>query len=99
VVYDPEEGRQGLQLAYLLARARVLMARGEAEGLDTTAVRGELERAQGALEEGRRIRQQLTIATNGVASAREILDSMEQRVKAHLEQIELLLAGAEEADD
>ena len=66
VVYDPEQGRQGLQLAYLLARARILMARGEAEGLDTTAVRGELERAQGALEEGRRIRQQLTIATNGV---------------------------------
>ncbi|HET8952625.1 MAG TPA: hypothetical protein VFN44_19020 [Solirubrobacteraceae bacterium] len=96
VVYDPEGGRQGLQLAYLLARARVLMARGEAEGLDTTAVRAELERAQGALEEGRRIRQQLTIATNGVASAREILDSMEQRVKAHLEQIEVLLAGTDE---
>ena len=71
------------------------MARGEAEGLDTTAVRGELERALGALEEGRRIRQQLTIATNGVANAREILNSMEQRVKAHLEQIEALLAGAD----
>ena len=99
VVYDPEQGRQGLQLAYLLARARILMARGEADGLDTTAVRGELERAQGALEEGRRIRQQLTIATNGVAGAREILDSMEQRVKAHLEQIELLLAGADEPDE
>ena len=67
VVYDPEQGGRALQLAYLLARARVLMARGEAEGLDTTAVRAELERALGALEEGRRIRQQLTIATNGVA--------------------------------
>src|SRR3954451_21162745 len=97
VVYDPESGRQGLRLAYLLARARVLMARGEAEGLDTTAVRAELERAQGALEEGRRIRQQLTIASNGVATAREILDSMEQRVKAHLEQVEVLLSGV--ADD
>jgi hypothetical protein len=75
------------------------MARGEADGLDTTAVRGELERALGALEEGRRIRQQLTIATNGVASAREILDSMEQRVKAHLEQVEGMLAGADGDDD
>ena len=28
VVYDPEQGPQALQLAYLLARARVLMARG-----------------------------------------------------------------------
>src|SRR5215211_719636 len=99
VVYDPDEGRQGLQLAYLLARARVLMAQGEAEGMDTTAVRGELERAQGALGEGRRIRQQLTIATNGVASAREILDSMEERGKAHLEQIEVLLAGPGEEED
>src|SRR5918995_1228675 len=99
VVYDPEQGRQALQLAYLLARARVLMARGEAEGLDTTAVRGELERAAGALEEGRRIRQQLTIATNGVATAREILDSMEQRVKAHLEQVDALLAGADGDED
>jgi hypothetical protein len=98
VVFDPEAGPQGLQLAYLLARARVLMARGEAEGLDTTAVRGELERALGALEEGRRIRQQLTIAANGVVNAREILDAMEQRVKAHLEQIEALLAGADEAE-
>ena len=48
----PRAGPPGLQLAYLLARARVLMARGEADGLDTTAVRSELERAQGALEEG-----------------------------------------------
>jgi hypothetical protein len=99
VVYDPEQGRQALQLAYLLARARVLMARGEAEGLDTTAMRGELERALGALEEGRRIRQQLTIATNGVSTAREILDAMEQRVKAHLEQVDALLAGTDRDDD
>src|ERR671916_1763720 len=56
VVYDPEEGRQGLQFAYLLARARVLMAHGEADGLDASALRAEVERAVGALEEGRRIR-------------------------------------------
>ena len=96
VVYDPEEGRQGLQVAYLLARARVLMARGESDGLDTTAVRGEVERALGALEDCRRIRQQLTHATNGVDSARQVLGTMEQRVKAHLEQVELLLAGGED---
>jgi uncharacterized small protein (DUF1192 family) len=99
VVYDPEGSDQALRFAYLLARARVLMARGEAEGLDTTALRAELERALGALEDGRRIRQQLTIATNGVATAREILDSMEQRVKAHLEQVEVLLAGTSHDED
>jgi hypothetical protein len=99
VVYDPEAGDQALRFAYLLARARVLMARGEGEGLDTTALRAELERAAGALEEGRRIRQQLTIASNGVAAARDILDGMEHRVKAHLEQLEVLLAGDAEEDE
>jgi hypothetical protein len=99
VVYDPDGGRQSLQVAYLLARARVLMAGGAADGLDTTAVRAEIERALGALEEGRRIRQQLTIATNGVEAAREILGSMEHRVKAHLEQVESLLAGDSEPDE
>jgi hypothetical protein len=72
------------------------MARGESDGLDTTAVRGEVERALGALEDCRRIRQQLTHATNGVDSARQVLGTMEQRVKAHLEQVELLLAGGED---
>src|SRR3954453_10168779 len=91
VVYDPEEGRLGLQVASALARARVLMAKGDTEGLDASALRSEVERAVGALEEGRRIRQQLTPAANGVAAAREILEGMERRVKAHLVQIDELL--------
>jgi len=94
VVYDPEEGRLGLQVAYALARARVLMARGDAEGLDASAVRSEVERALGALEEGRRIRQQLTHAANGVEAAREILDGMERRVKGHLAQVDQMLVDA-----
>src|SRR4051812_11686405 len=97
VVYDPEEGRLGLQVAYSLARARVLMAKGDTEGLDATALRAEVERAVGALEEGRRIRQQLTHAANGVAAAREILEGMERRVKAHLAQIDELLVVEEES--
>ena len=99
VVYDPEEGgRLALQVAYSLARARVLMARGDAEGLDASAVRAEVERALGALEEGRRIRQQLTHAANGVEAAREILDGMERRVKAHLAQVDQMLAEASAVD-
>jgi uncharacterized small protein (DUF1192 family) len=100
VVYDPEAGdRLALQVAYSLARARVLMASGAADGLDATALRAELERAVGALEEGRRIRQQLTHAANGVEAAREILDGMERRVRGHLAQVEALLAAAPGADD
>jgi hypothetical protein len=98
VVYDPEEGPLGLRVAYSLARARVLMANGDAEGLDAGALRAEVERAVGALEEGRRIRQQLTHAANGVAMARDILDGMERRVKAHLEQVDALLAPADDDD-
>ena len=94
VVYDPEEGRIALQVAYSLARARVLMAKGDGDGLDATALRAEVERALGALEEGRRIRQQLTHAANGVEAAREILEGMERRVKAHLQQIDALLVTA-----
>ena len=67
------------------------MAKGDTEGVDATALRAEVERAVGALEEGRRIRQQLTHAANGVEAAREILDAMERRVKAHLAQIDALL--------
>src|SRR5215213_956723 len=99
VVYDPEEGRLGLQVAYALARARTLMARGDAEGLDASAVRAEVERALGALEEGRRIRQQLTHAANGVEAAREILDGMERRVKGHLAQVDQMLFDAVAVED
>ena len=99
VVYGPEAGdRLALQVAYSLARARVLMAAGEADGLDAAALRAELERAVGSLEEGRRIRQQLTHAANGVEAAREILEAMERRVKGHLAQIEALLAPADEPE-
>src|SRR3954451_2715584 len=99
VVYDPEEGRLALQVAYALARARVLMAHGEAEGLDASALRAEGERGSGAREDARRIRQQLTHAANGVEAAREILDGMERRVKVHLAQVDALLAGSAGDDE
>src|SRR6185436_811994 len=50
VVYDPEDGsRLALEVAYSLARARVLMAKGGVEGLDAPALRAETERALGAM--------------------------------------------------
>jgi TolA-binding protein len=95
VVYDPEDGSPvGLELAYRLARARALMARGEADGLDATALRAEVEKALGTMEEVRRVKQQLTHAANGIEAAREIVDSLDRRVRAHLAQIDALLAPA-----
>jgi len=98
VVYDPEEGsRLALQVAYSLARARVLMARGDTDGLDASAVRAEVERATVAMEDVRRIKSQLTSAAGGIEEARKVLEGMAERVRAHLAQIDAMVADA--ADD
>jgi polyhydroxyalkanoate synthesis regulator phasin len=92
VTFDAEEGSTlALEVAYSLARARVLMARDAEGGLDTGAVRAEVERAIGALEEVKRIKTQLTHAQNGVKGARDIVEALESGVKAHLTAINVLL--------
>jgi hypothetical protein len=98
VAYDAEEGPLALQVAYALARARVLMARGGSEGVDGAAVADTVERAVGALEDVRRIRQQLTGAKTQIDKASEIVGAMSDRVRQHLEEIAALVdAGAEDA--
>jgi hypothetical protein len=99
VTFDPEDGSMlALEVAYGLARARVLMARAGDDGIDTGALRAEVERAQGAMEHVRRIKSQLTNATNGIAEARTILDAMAADVRAHLAAIEVLLAAGDGDD-
>ena len=97
VTYDAEEGALGLQVAYALARARVLMVRGGEEGIDAAAVRDTVERAVGAMEEVRRVKQQLTGAKTQIDKAGEIVDAMALRVRGHLAEIDELLAPAVEA--
>ncbi len=95
VVYDAEEdSRLALEVAYALARARVLMNRGGVEAVDPAAVRVEVERALGAMEDVRRIKTQLTNASSGIEAAREIVDSMALTVRGHLTDIEQLLRAA-----
>jgi hypothetical protein len=97
VVYDPEDGsRLALEVAYALARARVLMAKGGVEGLDAAALRAEAERALGAMEDVRRVKLHLTNATSGIDEARRVVEAMAERVRAHLAQIEALLTPAED---
>ena len=99
VVFDPDEGeRVGLELAYKLARARVLMARGDAAGVDPAAVRAEVERAVGAMEDVRRVKSQLTQATTYIGEATKIVDTLAANVRGHLGQIDTLLRTAEGAD-
>jgi hypothetical protein len=96
VTFDPDEGSTlALEVAYGLARARVLMARTDDGGVDAAALQVEVERAQGAMEDVRRIKSQLTNATTGIETAREILDAMAAGVRAHLAAIEGLLAAAD----
>jgi|tagenome__1003787_1003787.scaffolds.fasta_scaffold20802287_1 hypothetical protein len=97
VVFDPEDGsRLPLEVAYSLARARVLMAKGDTDGLDATALRSEVERTLGAMEDVRRIKQQLTHAANGIEGARAVLEELDRRVRLHLGQIDALLAPPDE---
>ena len=96
VVFDPEEGGAlALQVAYSLARARVLMAKGGIEGLDAPALRAEVERALGAMDDVRRIKLHLTNAAGGIESARGVLEGMAERVRAHLAAIDELIAAAD----
>jgi hypothetical protein len=97
VTYDPGEGPLGLQVAYSLARARVLLRRADGEGIDAEAVRATSERALQQLGEVQRIKQQLTASKTAVDKAAEIVDSMAGAVKLHLAEIQALVAAA--ADD
>jgi hypothetical protein len=97
VVFDPDEGsRLALEVAYSLARARVLMAKGGVEGLDAPALRAEVERALGAMEDVRRIKLHLTNAAGGIESARGVLEGMVERVRGHLAAIDALVVSADD---
>ena len=98
-VFDPGDGsRLSLEVAYKLARARVLMARGEAEGVDAWAIREAIERAAGAMGDVRRVKEQLDVGAKTASSGRaEILDALATAVRAQLQHVELLLAAADEA--
>jgi hypothetical protein len=99
--FDPADGSTlSLEVAYSLARARVLMARGEAEGIDPAAIREAIERASGAMGDVLRVKQQLTGAKTSIDRGSEILEAMAAAVRAQLTHVELLLAAAgEEAGD
>jgi hypothetical protein len=100
VTLDPEEGPLGLELAYSLARARVLMRRSDVDGIDAAAISDTVERALTALEAVRTVRSQLTGMQNGLERAKGMLVSMAQQVQGHLEHVnELVATGDGDADD
>src|SRR5215213_6324271 len=76
VVHDPEADSLPLEVAYRLARARVLMKRSDSDGIDAGAVRDTAERALAALTEERRIKNQLTGAKTGIDKAYALVEEM-----------------------
>lgn len=100
VSYDPEDGsRVALEVAYALARARVLMARGGGDGIDTAAVGDIAERALGALRDTQKVKLQLTGASSSIDTARQVLVAMEEQIRCHLTEIQELLAPATPSHD
>jgi hypothetical protein len=100
VAYDlGEDEGLSLELAYKLARARVLMSRSESEGIDAAAVHDTVERALGALEDVRKIKSRLTGATSQIEYARDLVEEMAARVRDRLKDIDALVApdASEEA--
>jgi hypothetical protein len=100
VALDPESGTLALELGYRLARARVLMRRSDADGIDAGALRDTVERALGALAEERKVKLQLSGAKTGIDKAYEIVEAMAAGVRAHLAEIDALVrAGCEDGGE
>jgi hypothetical protein len=98
VALDPDAGSLPLEVGYRLARARVLMKRSDADGIDTGAVHDAAERALAALAEERKVKQQLTAAKTNIDKAYEGVDGMSARVRALVEEIDALVRPAGEPD-
>ena len=98
VALDPEGGALALALGYRLARARVLMKRSDADGIDAGAVHDAAERALAALADERRVKQQLSAAKTNIDKAYDGVDGMTARVRGLLEEIDALVRPAGEAE-
>ena len=100
VVFDPDaDSTLALEVAYGLARARVLMRQGNNDGVDTEALNTEVEKALSSLEDVRRIKQKLTAAKTSIDDSAAIVDLMASGVRSHLTQISALIASAEDAGE
>ena len=95
VTLDPEaEGTLSLELAYSLARARVLMQRSESDGVDGAAVQDRVERARQALERVRSVKSTLTGAQTSIERSKGLVDEIAQEVRGHLEHVNELVVAA-----
>ncbi len=100
VAVDRDEPESlGLSIAYRLAAARVLMARGRDLTVDASEVRSVAEEAISSLKQAQSIRSTLTGIKTSSDKARGTLDEMVAHVEAKLERIDSLVAAADEAEE
>ena len=99
VVLDPEAGTLPLELAYRLARARVLLKRSDADGIDADALRATIERALASLGEERKVKQQLTGAKTSIDKAYDLIEAMAAQVRAELADIDALVRAGCDDDE
>jgi hypothetical protein len=96
VALDVDAGSLPLEYAYRVARARVLMSRSDAEGIDAEAVRAAGERALAALNDERKIKNQLTGSKRNIDTAYKLVEEMSARVRGLLQEIDSLVRPAGE---
>jgi hypothetical protein len=94
VAWDPDADTPlALEIAYSLARARVLMTRADEGEIDSAAIRDAADRALAVMEGTKAIKSELTGATNRISKAGGLIEQMESTVRAHLREIDALAAA------
>ena len=94
VAFDPEGSPLPLEVAYRLARARVLMAARRERRDRRAAVHGVVERALASLDETRKVKSQLTGAVSNIEKARTLVEGMEAQVRRQLGELDELVTRA-----
>ena len=94
VAFDPEEGPLALEVAYALARARVLMARADTDDLDAAALREAVDAALATMDGVKAIKSSLTAATTKIGDAQGSIETLATRVREQLREIAAALDAA-----
>jgi hypothetical protein len=92
VAFDPDGSPLPLELAYRLARARVLMTSTATDGIDAAAVSALVERTLASMDDTRRVKTQLTGAVSNIERARSIIETMEGMVRSQLAELDELVS-------
>jgi uncharacterized protein (DUF305 family) len=94
VAFDPDEDPLALEVAYALARARVLMARADADDLDAAGLREAVDGALATMDGVKAIKSSLTAATTKIGDAQGSIDALAARVREQLREMAAALDAA-----